>query len=53
MYNVYNLNDIFVFTTDDIEIAKKEVRKYGGTIKNENDEVVFEVTEEEKKSSSI
>lgn len=50
MYNVYNLNDIFVFTTDDIEIAKKEVRKYGGVIKDSAENVVFEVTEEEKEN---
>ncbi len=48
MFNVYNLNDIFVFTTDNMEIAKKEVKKYGGTIKDKEENILFEVSEEDK-----
>lgn len=49
MYYVYNLIDIFVFNTDDLELAKREVRRFGGTIKDKDDNILFEVSEDDKK----
>lgn len=48
MYYVYNLIDIFVFNTDDLELAKREVRRFGGTIKDKDDNIFFEVSEDDK-----
>ncbi len=48
MYHVYNLIDIFVFNTDDLELAKREVRRFGGTIKDKDDNILFEVLEDDK-----
>lgn len=48
MYYVYNLIDIFVFNTDDLELAKREVRRFGGTIKDKDDNILFEVSEDDK-----
>lgn len=48
MYEVYNLNDIYVFSTDDFNVAKKEVEKYGGTIKDKDEKVLFEISEFDK-----
>ena len=48
MYYVYNLIDIFVFKTNSLEIAKREVKKYGGTIKDKDDNILFEVSEDDK-----
>lgn len=50
MYKIYNLNEIYVFETENLELAKDNVKIFGGTVKDENDEVVFEVTEEEKEN---
>lgn len=48
MYEVYTVKDIFVFRTGNFEAAKYEVGKYGGSIKNTEGEVLFEISEEKK-----
>ncbi len=50
MYKIYNLNEIYVFETENLDLAKDNVRNFGGTVRDENDNVIFEVTEEEKEN---
>lgn len=50
MYKIYNLNEIYVFETENLDLAKDNVKIFGGTVKDENDNVIFEVAEEEKES---
>lgn len=45
---IYTLNDVYVFKTADFEVAKREVKKYGGFIKDENEKVLLSVSESEK-----